>query len=393
MTARIFGIRFSVAYAFLMIGSGVQLPFLPLWLSAEGFDVGEIAAVVAGMMAVRIVGAPLFATLADRTGNRLLVVRICAGLSAGAYAVLPFAQGFEPILIVAMAAAWLFAPVFPIIEGYSVEGSAHHGLDYGRLRLWASLSFLAGSLVSGYLLTLLPAQDTIYLIAGAQVLSAFATFVLPPDNNPRKEEHHATALELRDALKLLFASRFTIFLAAASLSNCSHGMQYSFSSVLWSSYEFSTMTIGVLWAFAVLAEVALFSVSNFVVAKFGIYRLLCLGLTGAVVRWVGMAFVSDFAITAGLQMLHALSFASAHLALMHFIRLNVHPKLRNTAQGLYAALAGGLLLSSVTWASGPLYMNFGAKGYLAMALIACFGLGLALFSLAVSPKVSSTAAA
>ncbi len=393
MSARIFGIRFSVAYAFLMIGSGVQLPFLPLWLSAKGFSIGEIAAVIAGMMAVRIIGAPLFATLADRTGNRLTVVRACAGLAAVAYAILPFVQGFEPILVVAMSAAWLFAPVFPIIEGYSVDGSARHGLDYGRLRLWASLSFLMGSLVSGYLLTLFPAQDTIYLIAGAQLLSALSTFVLPPDNGPRREDHHTTALELRDALKFLFASRFTIFLAAASLSNCSHGMQYSFSSVLWSSYGFSTMEIGELWAFAVLAEVALFSISNRVVAKFGIYRLLCLGLTGAVIRWVGMAFVSDFATSAALQMLHAFSFASAHLALMHFIRLNVHPNLRSTAQGLYAALAGGLLLSSVTWASGPLYLNFGAKGYLAMALIACFGLGLALFSLAVSPKASSTAAA
>jgi MFS transporter, PPP family, 3-phenylpropionic acid transporter len=393
MTARLFGIRFSVAYAFLMIGGGVQLPFLPLWLNAKGFNVGQIAAVVAGMMAVRIVGAPLFASLADKTGNRLAVVRTCAVLAAAAYIVLAYVQDFEPILIVAMLAAWLFAPVFPIIEGYSVEGSAHHGLDYGRLRLWASLSFLSGSLASGFLLTLLPAQDTIYLIAGAQSLSALATFVLPPDHGQRKEEHHATALELRDALKFLFASRFTIFLAAASLSNCSHGMQYSFSSVLWSSYGFSTMTIGLLWACAVLAEVLLFSVSNRVVAAFGIYRLLCFGLTGAIVRWVGMAFVSDFAITAGLQMLHALSFASAHLALMHFIRLNVHPKLRNTAQGLYAALAGGLLLSSVTWASGPLYRDFGAKGYLAMALIASFGLGLALFSLAVSPKAPSTAAA
>jgi PPP family 3-phenylpropionic acid transporter len=393
MTARIFGIRFSVAFAFLMIGSGVQLPFLPLWLNAKGFDIGQIAAVVAGMMAVRIVGAPLFATLADRTGNRLMVVRACSVLAALAYAVLPFVQGFESIFAVAMCAAWFFAPVFPIIEGYSVDGSARHGLDYGRLRLWASLSFLAGSMISGYLLTLLPASDVIYLIAVAQGISTLATFVLPPDNGPRREEHHTTALELRDALKFLFASRFTIFLAAASLSNCSHGMQYSFSSVLWSSYGFSTMSIGFLWAFAVLSEVALFAFSNRVVAALGVYRLLCLGLTGAVVRWIGMAFVSDFATSAALQMLHAMSFACAHLALMHFIRINVHPTLRSTAQGIYAALAGGLLLSSVTWASGPLYMDFGAKGYLAMALIALFGLGLAFFSLAVSPKASLAAAA
>ncbi len=393
MTARIFGIRFSLAYAFLMIGSGVQLPFLPLWLSARGFNVSQIAAVVAGMMAVRIIGAPLFAGLADRTGNRLLVVRACSVVSAFAYVVLALVDGFPATLAAAMAAAWLFAPVFPIIEGYSIEGSARHGLDYGRMRLWASLSFLAGSLASGYLLTLMGAQDTIYLIAGAQVVSALATFILPNDKGVHNQSHAASKLDFKEALKFLFASRFTIFLAAASLSNCSHGMQYSFSSVLWSSYGFSTLEIGILWAFAILAEVALFAFSNRIVNALGVYRLLCLGLTGSVLRWVGMAFVTNFLGSAVLQSFHAMSFACAHLALMHFIRLNVHPKLRNTAQGIYAALAGGLLLSCVTLASGPLFMAFGAKAYLVMALIAGFGWGLALFSLVISPKVPSQAAA
>ena len=46
MTARRFSFRFSLAYALMMLGSGVQLPFLPLWLSAKGID-----AVTAGSVA------------------------------------------------------------------------------------------------------------------------------------------------------------------------------------------------------------------------------------------------------------------------------------------------------------------------------------------------------
>ena len=73
MTARLFGIRISAAYALMMMGSGVQLPFLPLWLKAKGIDNTGIAMVVAGMMAVRVFGAPLFAWIADHFGNRRLV--------------------------------------------------------------------------------------------------------------------------------------------------------------------------------------------------------------------------------------------------------------------------------------------------------------------------------
>jgi MFS transporter, PPP family, 3-phenylpropionic acid transporter len=393
MTARAFGIRFSTCYALMMMGSGVQLPFLPLWLHAKGLDVSSIAAIVAALMAVRVIGAPLFAYVADHSGNRLLVIRSCAVLALMAYMALPFTNGFWQILPVALVASLFFAPVFPLTEGFSIDGSATHGLDYGRLRMWASLSFLAGSLISGALLTRLPAESTAWLIAGAQALSVLATFLLPPEPKRSVEHHHTSALEFGTALKFLFASRFTVFLLGACLANASHGMLYSFSSVHWTSLGFGTMTIGILWACAVLAEVGLFAFSNAVIERIGSPLLLCIGLVGGVVRWSGMAYASGVVSMGVLQILHFVSFACAHLALMHFIRLNVPSSLRNTAQGLYAAIAGGVLLSSVTWMSGPLYQALGGKAYLAMALISAVGLGFAVTYAKLSPKVPVAVAA
>ena len=386
MTARRFGIRFSTCYALMMMGSGVQLPFLPLWLHARGLSVGQIASVVAGMMAVRILGAPLFAYAADRSGDRLRVIRACAVSALLAYLILPFTQDFNQIVIIALLAGFLFAPVFPLTEGFSVDASAHYGLDYGRIRLWASLSFLVGSMVSGALLTRLSPLDTAWLIAAAQSFAVLGTFLLPKDPVDQGEQHLATRLEFGEALKFLFMSRFTIFLVAACLANASHGTLYSLSTVHWTSLGFSTFTIGLLWACAVSAEVGLFAFSNRVIDKLGSPLLLCIGLGGGVVRWTGMAFASGVVEMGLLQALHAISFASAHLALMHFIRLNVPTSLRNTAQGLYTALAGGVLLSSATWISGPLYDAFGGRAFLAMAMLCVFGLGLAIGYANLSPK-------
>jgi MFS transporter, PPP family, 3-phenylpropionic acid transporter len=388
MTVRAFSIRFSFSYALLMIGGGIQLPFLPLWLAAKGLSVGQIATVVAAMMAVRVVGAPLFASIADYTGKRIWVIRGCAIAAMLSYVALAFMPTYPLILAMGMIAALFFAPVFPLIEGFSVDSASALGLDYGRLRLWASLSFLVGSLVSGALLTIIPAGYTMGLIAFAQALTAIGTFILPPEPKRPTPAHHATSLELGEALKFLFASRFTVFLLAASLANSSHGMMYSISAVYWTSLGFSTFHIGLLWAAAVLAEVGLFFFSNKVVADVGVARLLCIGLFGGVMRWIGMGFATSIYMFAALQALHCISFAAAHLALMHFIRLNVPTRLRNTAQALYTAFAGGALLSSVTWASGPLYLQYGGRAYLFMAAISATGLVIALFNLArLSPKV------
>ena len=383
-----------MSYALLMIGGGIQLPFLPLWLAARGLTVTQIGTVVAAMMAVRVIGAPLFATLADYTGKRFWVIRGCALATLISYAALSFMPTFGLILAVGMLAALLFAPVFPLIEGFSVDSASALGLDYGRLRLWASLSFLMGSLVSGALLTIIPAAYTMGLIAFAQGLTVVGTFILPPEPQRTAPVHHASSLELGQALNFLFASRFTVFLVAASLSNASHGMMYSISAVYWTSLGFSTFQIGLLWAAAVLAEVGLFFFSNRVVEDAGVARLLCIGLFGGAMRWLGMGFATSLYMFAALQTLHAISFACAHLALMHFIRQNVPAKLRNTAQALYTAFAGGLLLSSVTWASGPLYTQFGGHAYLFMAAISITGLVIALFSLVkLSPTVGATAVA
>ena len=364
-----------------MMGTGIQLPFLPLWLQAKGLSVAQITAVVAAMTATRVLGAPLFAALADYTGRRFLVVRGCAIGAVISYGLLSQATSYSTIMVLGLLAALLFAPIFPLIEGFSVESAARLGLEYGRLRLWASLSFLVGSIASGALLTILPAQDTMLLITTAQLLSVFATFVLPPE--PPHPPHHVpvTPLQFGAALKFLFASRFTVFVVAASLSNSSHGLLYAVSSLHLTRLGFDTFQIGMLWAAAVISEVVLFFFSGRLVKDVPLPRLLCIGLFGAVMRWLGMGFATEFYQIALLQTLHCISFATTHLSLMHFIRLNVPQNLRNSAQGLYTAFAAGLLLSSVTWISGPLYDRFGGQAFLFMAGIACVGLGVAVFNL------------
>jgi PPP family 3-phenylpropionic acid transporter len=167
MPARIFSLRFSIFYAFMAIGAGIQLPFLPLWLHARGLTVGEIAIVVAGMTAIRILAVPLAAFVSDRYQNRRSVIIVCGFAAFAAFLMLAFATSFWLIFSFSLLASFCWAPVFPLAESFSVDGSAAHRIDYGRMRLWASLSFLTGSLGGGILLQLLSINSVIFLMAGA----------------------------------------------------------------------------------------------------------------------------------------------------------------------------------------------------------------------------------
>jgi MFS transporter, PPP family, 3-phenylpropionic acid transporter len=392
MTARIFGIRISIAYALMMMGSGVQLPFLPLWLKAKGLDNASIAMVVAGMMAVRMLGAPLFAWIADHFGNRKLVIQLCAGLAFSAYLLLAISNGFGPITTMALIAGFMFAPVFALTEGFSVDGAAAHGLDYGRLRLWASVSFLMGSLISGALLTKLDPLSTAWLIAMAQGMAFLATLLLPDEPGHAKHAEPGDDMLLR-ARDLFFGSSFPLLMLVAALGQSSHAMLYTSSSLHWTSLGFDSFDISLLWVAAVSAEVALLGFSNRLLDALGPSRLLLLGLSGGVLRWVMMASFSNYGLLFASQMLHGLTFASAHLGAMHFIRLMVPPNFRNRAQGLYSALSGGVFMASMAWMSGRLYGIWSGQAYYAMAMVSLTALVLATVLLRFNPRVRAAGAA
>jgi PPP family 3-phenylpropionic acid transporter len=390
MSPRRFSFRFSLAYALMMLGSGVQLPFLPLWLSAKGIDAAGIAMIVAGMMAIRMVASPLFAWLADHMRLRRQVIIGCAIAAFLSYALLALMSGFWAIAAAALMASFFFAPVFPLAEGYSVDASAALGLDYGRIRLWASLSFLGGSLGAGVLLTQLDPLDTAWLLAGAFGLTVVSSVLLPPEPEVLRVVKPKSASSL-GAARFLFATSFPVFLLAAGFAQASHGMMYSFSSVHWQSLGFSPFTIGVLWAFAVLAEVLLLAFSNRVIERFGPGTVFLAGIAGGILRWSLLAFVETLPALLLLQTLHAASFALTHLGTMHMIRLMVPERLRNRAQALNSAISGGVLMSASIWASGPLFHHFGAKAYLAMAAISVAALLIAVPLLRISPRVRAAA--
>lgn len=391
MPSRAFSLRLSLFNAVLFLGSGIQLPFLPLWLKDKGLADSQVALVVALMMAVRILGIPLGTFVADLTQRRRAVIIACAFGSTAAYVLLSQMTGFWPILVTGMLAAALLAPIVPLTETLAVEGSAHYGLDYGRIRLWASLSFLSGSLGAGALLEVIPIGSVILLIAVAQGLGALVTLQLPHDRAVRAAK--AEPIRLSAFVALASGAGFIVFLLAAGLGQASHGFLYAFGSVYFEAIGYSKFVIGMLWAASVLAEVLMFAFSNRFYRAFGSVRLIMLGTGIATLRWTVTAFAPPLALLFVVQTLHAGSFGLTHLGTMHFIRERVPANMRNTAQGLFSVLSSGVLMSGTMWASGALYAGLGGGAFLIMAGIAVVACALAFVLRAISPTSLAAAAA
>ncbi|MEZ5875893.1 MAG: MFS transporter [Hyphomicrobiales bacterium] len=367
--------RLGFLYAALFLVVGCYLPYFPVWLKSRALDADQIAILLATPLYVRIIFTPAISFAADRLGGRRPILIALAWGSLASFGLLWVSAGFWQMLFAVSLLAINWTTIMPLIETVAVSGIRKTGLDYGRVRLWGSLSFIAASLGAGVAIQWLGPQSVLSLLVGATVLMIAGSYLVPRDIDDRGAGAATTLrrLKLSDAFALLRAPLFLLFVAAASLIQGSHALLYAFGSLHWRAQGFTGGTIGALWSIGVVAEVALFAVSGRVIAKTGTARLLMLAGLAAVLRWGFLAVDPPLWATVLLQSLHAMTFGAAHLAAIHFLTRAVPEDRAATAQGLYAAVVAGLVMGSVTILCGPLYRMLGGEAYGVMAALALGG--------------------
>jgi PPP family 3-phenylpropionic acid transporter len=276
------------------------------------------------------------------------------------------------MLLASILLAINWTTITPLVETVATSGIRKGALDYGRVRLWGSLSFIVASLSSGVIIGKIGPQVILPLLVAGTALLVLGAHLLPRElGNPSM----LRGLKFADALRLVHAPLFLLFLLATSLIQASHALYYSFGTLHWRAQGIPDGTIGALWSVGVIAEVALFAVSGRVIAHFGTARLLVLAGLATTLRWGLMALDPPLWILGPLQTLHAMSFGAAHLAAIHFLTHAVPENRAATAQGVYAAVVAGIALGTFTLASGPLYESLAGAAYAAMAVIALAGAG------------------
>ncbi|MGD9617193.1 MAG: MFS transporter [Alphaproteobacteria bacterium] len=375
--------RLSIFNAAVFLVIGVQLPFWPVWLAGHGLDAQQIAAVFAAMIWAKVLATPAIGALADRIGHRRAVMAALAGIAFLGYAALWPVHGLWLLLILNLLAGVAQSALLPLGDAVTLAAVRERGLDYGRIRVWGSLSFIVASVGGGAVLAVMPAPDggpdnrVLALVLVASLLLVGACLAIPsaPAGRYHAEGAARPAAARWEAIRRLLSNpRFWLLAASASALQSSHQLYYGFGTLYWRELGFSDTVIGLLWAEGVVAEIVLFWYGASIVARLGPLGLLALGGIGGIVRWSLMGLVPGLPAAAALQLLHALTFGASHLGAMYMLARSVPPAAAASAQSLYAALSAGLGSGLVMLAAGALYAAFGGQAYLFMALLSAAGL-------------------
>ncbi|MCE5388052.1 MAG: MFS transporter [Acidithiobacillus sp.] len=360
-----------VAFYFVYFcAMGAFLPYWGPWLQSQDQSAFAIGLLTAAVQFSKVIAPNVWGWLLHWQPARRLIPwgNYLAALSFG---LLFFAQqDFWKLLLVTLGFSFFWAATLPLVDAVSLAWAQQQGKQYGRIRLWGSLGFIALAMGMGVLLGGFGDQVFLPLLLFFFFGTAWLSHYLPLTASPSPPQ----AVPRPSFLPYLRQPELLLFLLAGVLEQGSHGVYYAFYSIYVEAHGFGSGMVGILWALAVLAEVIFFWFGDQWVQRWGTMRLFVISFFLTSVRWAVIAWWPSFFWIIVVQVLHAASYAAFHLAAVHWVFARFPEALRSRGMALYASLVYGLGGGLGALGAGYAWSHWGGQGAFgaaaAMALVA-----------------------
>ncbi|MFA6901787.1 MAG: MFS transporter, partial [Gallionellaceae bacterium] len=142
--------RIAGFYFFYFAFVGLFSPYWSLYLKSLGFNAVQIGVLMSAQPVMRMLAPALWGWLADRLGNRRLVVQLAALGSVLAYLGVFFTTDYIGLLLVLALMSVFWSASMPLVEATTLTYLGKNAARYGRLRSWGSVGFILAVLGLGF---------------------------------------------------------------------------------------------------------------------------------------------------------------------------------------------------------------------------------------------------
>ena len=368
--------RLRMHYVILFLFIGAEGNFLPIWFRHKGWTDIEIGWQGAINYTCLCIFPITWGHLTDRWGRPTKVLRLLSLCCVVAF--LPFVfTGDVGWLLVSTLGFFAFRTgMLTATDGMTLNFLAREGGDYGRIRLWGSLGFIAGGFVLGFIITEL-GRDVVPLVLEAiLVLGLLVVFMLRPvPVLDRREEAVLPAL-----LRLLSRPHLRSFYAVAFMSRVASQGLYIFLPIHLMNLGVDDAWVPLYWTVGVASEVVLLHYAETLFGKRRRRNVLILCFVLATIQHLITAMITEVEWLLPVMLLHGFSFGIWFYTSVTWLGDAVDEQDRARAQGLYHTLGFGFggVLSSLgagflyTAGEGELLFSVAAGLNLLTAVLAFF---------------------
>jgi PPP family 3-phenylpropionic acid transporter len=345
---------------------GIFLPYFNLYCYHLGFSGFQIGILSAARTLTTIIFPILWGRIADHYRIRKPIFIICNIISAAIWSFMLLTTEYRLILIITIFYGIFYAPIISFLEAFSIDYLGSRKKDYGRLRVWGSISFIATVIVLGKAIDSFTLNIIILLILAGSLLQALFSFKIPA--KPRDP----TPLPAKD--KTFFSKPAVMFLWCAFLMLVSHGTYYGFFSIHLENLGFDKTFIGIAWALASVSEIVVMLKSKTIFKTFSFQSVLLFSFGAACLRWLILFFAHNAILILMTQVLHAFTYGAFHMASILYIDALSPKESKTFGQAVNNAVTYGLGMMVGFFFNGLFYEKVGPQVlFLTSSLIALAG--------------------
>ena len=345
---------------------GVFLPFWGVWLDDQGISSENIGILFSVGLVLRFISSLVLLPRVALAKTTLCLLRVLAFLLLVSFSLLFYFQGDIYISVMTLAINFFIAPMMPLGDIVGTRLVKQIQLDYGRVRLWGSVSFIAGSTFIGWLIVEQGKPAILWtIIVATFIMWISVLFRLSPNIEDGTEAKKRSDQSLLTLFKMPNVFLFVLITGAIQAA---HGAYYTFASIYWGREGLSGVSISWLWGIGVFAEVLVMRFNTQLFSRWSIKQMLLLGLVASIIRWSVFSLTTDVYLLAIIQTFHGLTFAATHLAAIRYIGTQKNSDMVRY-QSLYSGVGLGLMTALFTFVSGFFFASIGANIFLIMALL------------------------
>lgn len=334
--------RASIYYFSLWAIMGAQMPFFNVYFARLGLSSFEIALLSTAFPLMTLFVGPALSLLADRRRWQKRVLLISLGGTGALLILFIFPRTFAPLLILVLVRALLFSPMMSIGDAMVARMATRNRIDYGKLRLWGSLSFALAALVCGALWQRWGFQ-TMFLVTS--VLTLPVLWAATGLDESVAADCHAPPTRDVPSPTIRDVSRdrgLLAVLVAVFLVGIGEGMYGTFSGVYMDRLGGGQFMVGALFGLSALAELPVMHYSGAIFRKLGkpVSILLAYGCCG--IGFLGYGLVRQPWLILAFAMLKGVGFALYFVGNVSLIDERAPEAWTSTLQSLMNAATRGL---------------------------------------------------
>ncbi len=361
-----FGLFFFCYFSFV----GVFPPFVSLFFAHRGIDPVEIGILMSIMQGMRIIGPNLWGWTADVTRKRSRILQITAVSALLTFFGLFFCTTFFQFALV-MAAINLFTSAQgPLSDAIMLAEMRGNLTRYGQLRLWGSVGYIVMTSAVGLFLDCYGIEWMPWI--GALILVVSFMVSLRIYDTPAVHDNRGKT----SIWPVLLRREVMAFMTSACFMLAAHAGLYAFYSLYLAQLGYSSVTIGLMWAFGAIAEIIFFIYQAPIFTRFGVRSVMLVSIFLAMVRFVLIGVGAEsLVILLVAQLLHAATFGAHHTASIITIQRWFAGALQ--ARGMAAFISasygiggtlGGLFMSLIWGEMGPKAVYLFSAGFAVLAM-------------------------